>query len=1433
MKQTLALIFGVIFISLLLAAPVSQSNILLTAENWLEIQSSQSCTVKCYEITSDSLSVPLLYKIDFNPSGYVIISADDSSIPILGYSVSGSILSVSVPARDYLISGYAEQIKIIKNENYGNVATLPIWNSINARTISTRNRNEIGLSTQWGQGPPFWNDCPLDLVNDYRGYVGCVATATSQIVNYFRSYNYTFTDEDDYLSSYHGLEVNIDDEFDTYDFPSFPTLNGLMATVSNKFQNNIQLNDDDIAALCFSCGILSEMQYSSLASSPNDIHGIWPKLNYDARQEVRSMYPVDADWENLIISNMNANRPIEYIAIAAGAGGHAFLIAGYQTTTENTNLFLVNWGWTGAYNDYFAINNLSPTGSYVFNLAQRMVCHIAPKVTVTQSVQFTHVPEYTGLRLKAVDSDGEEQIFNADPNGLFDIQIALGTYDFTIYHTSGNYEPVTVNDVVLQLGTNPISANPIRLVYKKLILVPSDIPTIQEGIDLVSNAGTVYIMNGTYSVSGLHWQDKHIKLLGQSLNGVILNNIGASSQSIRLDWPGIKNQDIIQNINFNNCTLNQFDEGGAAIALFNGAAPTINSCNFNNNSVENSYRFAYPFYSGVGGAVFVGGTINQTETPQFINCNFADNFTSNANGGGAVALNGRASFQACNFLNNRTQYLGGEHPEISNAGGAIIVNVQDNGGDIIFNTCQFVNNKSVFESHDVFVYNCNRLNSLKLLYCTFDWDPIVYHGHLPSIKFLPDSGITGSNQHSYLNMQNNTFNSCDKGAVYFNDYQGSVGFEFTGNIVANNNDNGYGVYLRYFLGEPVNPAFFKFDNNTIKDINGNGLVLYKGTHYTINNSIFENCSSVGINWGEYEPGSPSLITSGLTTKYCIFTHSSPRYNFFGNQNNPLEELEMQIVRSVYLDSNYIPIWNADIKSPCIDNGNPDPNCNGVLWYDEPDCIDKDADESQMDIGARYYYGSGHKNGAIKLEQEETWNWICIPAIDNPGNFRETDHETFVFDGYHNNNLYMNQTNRILNQIKWMYNSDIASIFWQSEFEPYMFVHPTPMHHVRAQYGYKVNLNTDNPDLPEFVPIEYTGFLPGYIGNFVSTIVIEPPDQEGNESGGNFWNPVTNRMERESWIGYYRKNSLDPFDALAPILNNIVSIKAQEWSLHRTIENGQYTNLWLGQITPEADESGLAINYGEMVSVRYIGAEQAEFQWGMTLPLPSDLPRYERPEPSYFTFEKKEDYLPIYATIDMSTYTPENQPVEIAVYVDGKCVGAEKIKGNELQIKAYLETDEMASFHDKVIEFVLKSPDKSENDIIRTFAIQNPLTNLYELRNSIPENCQNYMKVSLKTVDIENAHIPAITTLGNNYPNPFNPETTIRFDLAKTGKSKLEVFNVKGQLIRTLADGNIEAGYHSIKWNGRDDKGKQTSSGVYFYKLTTDGKCLTNKMLMLK
>jgi len=93
--------------------------------------------------------------------------------------------------------------------------------------------------------------------------------------------------------------------------------------------------------------------------------------------------------------------------------------------------------------------------------------------------------------------------------------------------------------------------------------------------------------------------------------------------------------------------------------------------------------------------------------------------------------------------------------------------------------------------------------------------------------------------------------------------------------------------------------------------------------------------------------------------------------------------------------------------------------------------------------------------------------------------------------------------------------------------------------------------------------------------------------------------------------------------------------------------------------------------------------------------------------------------------------------------------------------------------------------------------------------------------------------PRISKLQGNFPNPFNPETTIKFILSKDVPVKLDIYNIKGQKVRTLVNGVYGAGEHNVVWNGLVDDGRNVGSGVYFYRMQAGGVIETKKMVMVK
>ena len=95
-------------------------------------------------------------------------------------------------------------------------------------------------------------------------------------------------------------------------------------------------------------------------------------------------------------------------------------------------------------------------------------------------------------------------------------------------------------------------------------------------------------------------------------------------------------------------------------------------------------------------------------------------------------------------------------------------------------------------------------------------------------------------------------------------------------------------------------------------------------------------------------------------------------------------------------------------------------------------------------------------------------------------------------------------------------------------------------------------------------------------------------------------------------------------------------------------------------------------------------------------------------------------------------------------------------------------------------------------------------------------------------------LPAAVSLADNFPNPFNPATTIQYALPTAADVELTVYNVVGQVVRTLVAEHQSAGRYTVEWDATDDSGHSLSAGLYFYRLQVgDGFCEVKKMLLLK
>ena len=94
-------------------------------------------------------------------------------------------------------------------------------------------------------------------------------------------------------------------------------------------------------------------------------------------------------------------------------------------------------------------------------------------------------------------------------------------------------------------------------------------------------------------------------------------------------------------------------------------------------------------------------------------------------------------------------------------------------------------------------------------------------------------------------------------------------------------------------------------------------------------------------------------------------------------------------------------------------------------------------------------------------------------------------------------------------------------------------------------------------------------------------------------------------------------------------------------------------------------------------------------------------------------------------------------------------------------------------------------------------------------------------------------VPGAFSLGQNFPNPFNPSTTIPFVLPAAARVRLEIFSASGQRVRQLPDQALSPGFHELVWDARDNLGRSVSSGIYLYRLQLGDRAETRKMTLLR
>jgi len=310
---------------------------------------------------------------------------------------------------------------------------------------------------------------------------------------------------------------------------------------------------------------------------------------------------------------------------------------------------------------------------------------------------------------------------------------------------------------------------------------------------------------------------------------------------------------------------------------------------------------------------------------------------------------------------------------------------------------------------------------------------------------------------------------------------------------------------------------------------------------------------------------------------------------------------------------------------------------------------------------------------------------------------------------------------------------------------------------------------------------------------------------------------------ENWVGYWIPQP-QPISNIFSSIPGIYMVQSENWTISKQGENN-----WLyPQNVP------LYLEFGKMYII-YTTSQVAGFTW----PLPTE-PYYPPTGPIIppinFTFKDGPDY----EVFNIESIDNDQDVVEVGVFAGNTCVGASVFTGEyPLQILAYTN----ASHSEEVISFAVHRSARGEDSNIRTVEVLDSETGEY-YEEVLQPQAKRIATLRLGAGDeIEEREevVKPQFTLSQNYPNPIvmsqvsrsSELTRIDFSLPEAAEVSLNVYNIKGQLVKTLASGELSAGRHTVSWDGNNVNNQSVGSGVYFYRLDNGKKTINRKMLIIK
>ncbi len=324
------------------AGPVTEQQALLKAQQFMQGKTFTAQKSRRLAPRQDS-NTAAFYVFNAQEGGYAVVSGDDRTPAILGYSQEGRLDMDVLPEHiQSWLDGYAEQIAYLQEHPDARIVRKVVTGTAIAPLLG---------ETEWGQGTPYNDLCPI--YNNEHCLTGCVATAMAQVMYYHKWPKQTTKEIPGYTTK--TLNLNIDNiPIGTIEW------NNMLPEYS-QFGTDEQLKKQAVASLIHKCGVAVKMDYGITASTGHISEATSALKDYFDYDSYTTICIKHADyglerWNQLIYNELTQQRPVLYGGQSVRYGGHAFVVDGY----DKDDYFHINWGWNGDKNGYFLLTVLDP-----------------------------------------------------------------------------------------------------------------------------------------------------------------------------------------------------------------------------------------------------------------------------------------------------------------------------------------------------------------------------------------------------------------------------------------------------------------------------------------------------------------------------------------------------------------------------------------------------------------------------------------------------------------------------------------------------------------------------------------------------------------------------------------------------------------------------------------------------------------------------------------------------------------------------------------------------------------------------------------------------------------------------------------------------------------------------------------------------------------